>query len=488
MTPAGCRRPYPAAMAGRREDITPGHLAGSAGRGVEAPARGRGLRTIGLVAGLLLAVAATAAVVTTDEARYLRIALLACCWASLVAAFLAGGRRADQLAAQGREAELRHAYDLELEREVAAREAHELALERRLRAESEEGVRRELAALRADLAGLSGLRTDLAALGELRADLDRLRGELTDQLSGELLIERMVMRAQAVRLPADRSGGDDRSLDGVPAGAGPRSATWEERSVDRRPDGSGWAVAAPVDAGPGVRPVPAADRAEPLPVPPPVPRAARPAAPPVVATAPAEPAPAVQVSRPAVSPRSGPRWASPVPALAQWPVPSSAHPAPPVPSIPPLVPGPTTGRPTPAPRSRYPVGLDPRPATGDHATPRRHHLAAELDADRLPTGATRLGAHGAQSVTHPGGVPTPAERPQAQPDRSWTPGADLTAPEPASAPAVPADADAAGHARLEQILADSGAGPTPGRRRRRYRDEEHPQPPDDVLARVLRRP
>ena len=225
MSRVGPPRPYPDRMAGRRDGSTPGHPADDPASDPGPVPRGR-LRTAGLVVGLLLAVAGTAAVLYTDDARYLRIALLAACWAFLVAAFLAGGRRADQVAAEGREAELRHAYDRELQREVAARAAHELELERRLRREAEDGMRRELAGLRADLAGLSGLREDLSALGELRADLGRLRSELTEQLSGELLIERMVMRAQAVRLPAERSGDDDRRLEDAPAAEGPRSSTW----------------------------------------------------------------------------------------------------------------------------------------------------------------------------------------------------------------------------------------------------------------------
>jgi hypothetical protein len=45
--------------------------------------------------------------------------------------------------------------------------------------------------------------------------------------------------------------------------------------------------------------------------------------------------------------------------------------------------------------------------------------------------------------------------------------------------------DPAGHARLEEILAQNGVQPTPGsRQRRRYRDDGGSD--DDVLARVLR--
>jgi len=168
-----------------------------------------GGRRFWLVLGLVLAAGATAAVLLTDDPRYLRLALLAMCWAFVVAAFLAGDRRADQVAAAAREAELRHAYDLELEREVAARHQYEAELEGRLRREAQDAVRAELVQvrvqlaslteIRGELAGLGQLRTELAGLGELRADLGRMRTELTEQLSGELLVERMVMRAQSVR-------------------------------------------------------------------------------------------------------------------------------------------------------------------------------------------------------------------------------------------------------------------------------------------------
>jgi hypothetical protein len=532
-------------MAGRRDDIHPGHLAGSAARRVEHPAPRGGLRTVGLVAGLLLALAGTAAVFFTDDALYLRVALLATCWAFLVAAFLAAGRRTDQVAAQSREDELRHAYDLELEREVAARQGHELELEKRLRREAEDGMRRELAGLRSDLAGLSGLRNDLTALGELRADLGRLRSELTEQLSGELLIERMVMRAQAVRLPADRSGTDGRTLDGATPADAPRSASWEQHTtVERRPDSSGWALAAstpPVDVFPAplaALGAPAADRPEP--------RAARPAAPPPVTStrrlarvdddlpaggpAPAPPspvewlsdrsvfddvllpvsgvAPALRMVEPAPPVEAAPPVEPdpvvevpqpvPTPSLPSSPALTVRPPVEPVEpahadadapsSVPPLTPGPTTGRPTPAPRSRYRVGLDSLPgATGDAAPPHRHRRAAEPDDHRLPTGSTRVASHGSPAGRDPAVVPAPAQP-------SWSPDADLAppAPEPApvhdpAPPVVPADAHGSGHARLEQILAESGVSPAPGRRRRRYRDEDDPQPPDDVLARVLGR-
>jgi hypothetical protein len=50
---------------------------------------------------------------------------------------------------------------------------------------------------------------------------------------------------------------------------------------------------------------------------------------------------------------------------------------------------------------------------------------------------------------------------------------------------APSPGDAAGHSRLEEILAESGVQPATGsRRRRRYREDDGSD--DDVLSRVLR--
>ncbi|NEK94692.1 hypothetical protein GCU67_10995, partial [Modestobacter muralis] len=217
-------------------------------------------RRVWLAVGLVLAAVATAAVFLTDNPLVLRIVLLAVCWAFVVAAFLGGSRDGDRVVAAAREAELRAAYDLELEREVAARHAHEAALEGRLRREAEETMREELrqlrtqlgaldrlqddlaavgrlradlhaltglsaqldalGELRGELAGLAQLRTQLAGVGDLRAELGRLRSEVGEQLSGEVMVERTVMRAQSVRGPAQGTDsfavGNGRTLEGSP--------------------------------------------------------------------------------------------------------------------------------------------------------------------------------------------------------------------------------------------------------------------------------
>ncbi|UOX99914.1 DUF6779 domain-containing protein [Blastococcus sp. PRF04-17] len=240
---------------------------------VVAPHRGApATRTLIQAGGFLLAAAATLAVFFTDNPKLLKVAVLAVAWAFVLATYAAGRRTADRVAARAREAELRHAYETELDREVAARREYELELENELRREAEDSMREELDALRGDIAALSGLRDEvarvaqlrgdiaaltdlrdevarvaalrddvtaltslrddvaslaamreeLAELAELRADMGRLRAELTEQLSSEMLVERIVMRTQASRLSGDanRLEAPGRALDA--------GSSWEE--------------------------------------------------------------------------------------------------------------------------------------------------------------------------------------------------------------------------------------------------------------------
>lgn len=189
------------------------------------PALGSSAQRVWLGIGVALAAPASAAAFLTENPLYLRVALRAVCWAFVIAALLAGSRRADQVAMAAREVELRHAYGLELAREVAARHEYQAQWGNRLRREAEQGTRAELGQLRteltaltelrSELSGLQQLRAELAGPGELRSDLGRMRSELTEQLSGELLIERMVMRAQPVRGPAQTADAS-RTVEGAP--------------------------------------------------------------------------------------------------------------------------------------------------------------------------------------------------------------------------------------------------------------------------------
>ena len=199
------------------------------GGGSAGPASS-GLRTAGLVAGSCLAVGATVVVLLTEDPQVLRLAVVAAAWAFVLAALVTSRRTADGAPVDGgelaveRAAALRLAHELELEREVVARREHERGVENDLRRAGEQSMRAELEALRGelaqvgelrrelgqvaelrrDLAGLAELRTtlaglDLTGLAELRSDVGRLRSELTEQLSGEMLVERVMLRTQSTR-------------------------------------------------------------------------------------------------------------------------------------------------------------------------------------------------------------------------------------------------------------------------------------------------
>ncbi|MCZ2825338.1 MULTISPECIES: DUF6779 domain-containing protein [unclassified Modestobacter] len=504
---------------------------------------------------LLLAVPATAAAFLTEDPLYLRVALLAVCWAFVIAAFLAGSRRADRMAATAREAELRHAYDLELAHEVAARHEHAAELENRLRREAEQAMSGELGRLRTELAaltqlrsepsGLEQLRTELAGLGELRGDLGRMRSELTEQLSGELLIERMVMRAQSVRGPA-RTADVGRTVEGAPPG-------WEASVWTSSPAGPD----APAEPG-RVLPVSVAEALD-LPAPP-ISRASAP--PEESADRHRPPSPLEWLVEEAVlepwvepSPKSPLAWLGEKALLDAAGRPAAEVPVVPMPSRPPLpepvlrVPEPVLHEPEPVLRVPEPVLHEPEPALpvpepdpepaprvpepalrvsdlvaamSDPLEPprRRHRRAAEPDeAGGVTPSNGRRRSHAApeeESAASPSwsdwaaasagsgsgasGGETPSWASPAEPiptgaapsveSPPWEPTPWSAAPVTpvAAEPAPRATAPAQGHARLEQILAESGvSAPSGGRsRRRRYR-EEGEEAGDDVLARVLGR-
>lgn len=144
--------------------------------------RARTLRALALLVGLGLAVAATAALVLTEDLQVLRLAVVAALWAFLIAAFLVGQRRSGAAAAAAPDpgAELALARSHELELEVASRREFELR--------TEVTVRREIE---------GALREDLAAM---RGDLDRLRHDILERWDGELRVERIAVRAESTRV------------------------------------------------------------------------------------------------------------------------------------------------------------------------------------------------------------------------------------------------------------------------------------------------
>ncbi|MGY1834060.1 DUF6779 domain-containing protein [Blastococcus sp. SYSU DS0510] len=460
-----------------------------------------GSRTLLQTGGFVLAVGATLAVFLTDNAQLLRVAVVAVAWAFVLAAFAAGRRDTDRVRAAARETDLRRAYETELEREVAARREHELELENELRREAEESMRDELdalrgeissltglrdevarvagmrgeiaalgqlrdevarvAALRDDVAALAGLRAELGQLGALREDMGRLRAELAEQLSSEMLVERIVMRTQASRLD-----GSARPLEGATWSddAPPRELTggWPAIRLDEpRPTQqfqqvrtSTWsAVPPPAPTAPPVPPAPTV-----APVPPPV-RAAAPPPPPVRPPAPPVPVrPAAPVPAPsgfgrherAAAHHGDPSLGSAAPAVGERPAPPVTVHSPvvtPSSTLPPAPPA--TPPPSPVEWLAARSLLDPpAPPRADDA-PRRRRTD---DGERPP-------AEFAPTTAQPAVPPTWAAPPEQ--DRPDAP------------------------IRIEQILAENGVSPTAGgRRRRRYREDGDS---DDVLARVLGR-
>ncbi len=130
---------------------------------------------------VVLATAAAAVLaVGAQDARLLRLGLVAALWAALLGAFAAARMRREISSGAHRADELRAVYQLELEREVAARREHTLTVERELRERVDQAERGEIAALR----------TELAAM---RVSLEKLTG-------GQPLVERVALQAESARL------------------------------------------------------------------------------------------------------------------------------------------------------------------------------------------------------------------------------------------------------------------------------------------------
>lgn len=133
-----------------------------------------------LIAGLIFAVVATALLVLSDDARWLRLGIVAALWAALLGGFLASHyrRQADRVTDSMEDAQAM--YELELEREIAARREYELEIEADAKSEAQDTARREIDALRGEVV-------------MLRETLQKLFG-------GEVLYERVALTAQSTRM------------------------------------------------------------------------------------------------------------------------------------------------------------------------------------------------------------------------------------------------------------------------------------------------
>jgi hypothetical protein len=491
-----------------------------------------GPRPLLLAGGFALAAAATLAVFLTDNPQYLRVAVVAVAWAFVLATFAAGRRGTDRVAAAARERELRRGYERELEREVAARHEYELEIENEVRRETEDAMRYELEALREDIAGLSGLRDDVARvsalredlagltslrdevarvaalrdeiarvaalrddvaalqslrqelgqLTELRADMGRLRAELTEQLSSEMFIERIIMRTQASRLPADqaRLDGPGRVLDGGSAWTDdvpPRELTggWPAIRLDEPRETRQFEQVRVERTGPRP-PVPAPDAGHPRP----------------------------GAWEPAAGPRS---WDAPAPTTWDAPVTGSWSATPP--PAPPATATFATAAATPPPPLPPAFAPPPAPATGDRWSALTDPSFAEQrrwpPAD--PDDGSRSRHAAADQVPPTSGFPLAAPR-DPEPEPAWraTPApepepagrptptaAPPTAVAPIAAPPVAPPAEPP-PSPLEWLAARSLLDPPPAprpevpARRRRTDDDLGPARPDPASAATTQRP
>ncbi len=107
---------------------------------------------------LVLAIAASSALVFTDRVELLKLAVILALWAAVVAAFVSVIYRRQSDSDQAKVRDLKLVYDLQLEREISARREYELTVESHLRRELASELRAqsadEVAALRAELAAL----------------------------------------------------------------------------------------------------------------------------------------------------------------------------------------------------------------------------------------------------------------------------------------------------------------------------------------------
>ncbi|MDZ4269943.1 MAG: DUF6779 domain-containing protein [Mycobacterium sp.] len=129
------------------------------------PTRGARLRRGGRRPGwvlmsvlLVLAIAASSALVFTNRVELLKLAVILALWAAVVAAFVSVIYRRQSDSDQAKVRDLKLVYDLQLEREISARREYELAVEtqlrRKLASELQAQASDEVSALRAELAAL----------------------------------------------------------------------------------------------------------------------------------------------------------------------------------------------------------------------------------------------------------------------------------------------------------------------------------------------
>ncbi|MGZ4553680.1 MAG: DUF6779 domain-containing protein [Mycobacteriaceae bacterium] len=166
--------------------MTPSARTGRARRGSRAPAE--------LLLGVLvaLAVGGSLVMVFSSSAQLLRLAVVALLWVAVICSIAVTKYRRDASTSASRAHELQKVYALELEREVNARREHELVVESDMREQVAAQLR-------------SGATDELAGL---REEVKALRESLTSLFNGDMVVERVALRAESTRIRSlsDNSG------------------------------------------------------------------------------------------------------------------------------------------------------------------------------------------------------------------------------------------------------------------------------------------
>ena len=358
---------------------------------------------------LVLAIAASSALVFTDRVELLKLAVILALWAAVVAAFVSVIYRRQSDSDQAKVRDLKLVYDLQLEREISARREYELAVESQLRRELASEVRAqsadEVAALRAELAAL---RANLEYLFD--ADLSHRPAIETERTAGRVSSSRIDTEDEfsAAEDPYAPKTEESPIID-VPAEPHPPEHEWSppqgepvgahRRSGEQTADPQRVAPPLQPQAPPQQRPPPPPPQHPPLQAPQPAPQSPWVPPPPEPRPQAPEPAPAASQWQPA--PAEG-QWIPPGEPGSNWVAPPAngthdeyvgrrrAPDTPPQPSAPQDV----TPPPAVPPRGRhYAAGEQPSPTPA--ATAAEERAEPEADAD----GGVDGGAHaGGQPV------------------------------------------------------------------------------------------
>jgi hypothetical protein len=105
---------------------------------------------------LVLAIAASSALVFTERVELLKLAVILALWAAVAAAFVSVIYRRQSDMDRARARDLKLVYDLQLDREISARREYELEVESQLRRELSSELRDQAAEEVASLRGAGG--------------------------------------------------------------------------------------------------------------------------------------------------------------------------------------------------------------------------------------------------------------------------------------------------------------------------------------------